>query len=116
MAEDTADARKLCRLDDIPDGEGKSLEIERNGEMIDIFVVRRGEAVHGYHNICPHLGTPLSWVEDEFMTFDRQFILCAMHGAEFRIEDGRCTVGPCQGDSLDPFPVALEDGWVLRAD
>jgi nitrite reductase/ring-hydroxylating ferredoxin subunit len=37
-----------------------------------------------------------------------------MHGAEFRIEDGHCTAGPCQGDTLDPFPVELDDGWVLQ--
>ena len=40
MADDT---RKLCRLDEIPDGEGKSLEIEQDGEVVDVFVVRQGD-------------------------------------------------------------------------
>ncbi|MBS1216499.1 MAG: hypothetical protein H6R20_1473, partial [Proteobacteria bacterium] len=30
----------------------------------------------------------------------------------FRIDDGRCLAGPCQGDRLEPFPIALRDGVV----
>lgn len=104
----------LCRLDDIPDGDAKGFEIDQGGESVDILVVRRGETVYGYVNDCPHLGTPLSWVEDDFMTFDREFILCSTHGAEFRVEDGYCTAGPCLGDKLQPVPVAVADGWVVR--
>ncbi len=34
------------------------------------------------------------------------------HGALFRIDDGRCLAGPCQGDRLEPFPIAVRDGVV----
>ena len=35
-------------------------------------------------------------------------ILCATHGALFRIEDGHCLSGPCVGESLTPLPVSIE--------
>jgi len=104
---------ELCRLEDIPDGEAKGFEIDRPEEIVDIIVVRRGGHVYGYRNNCPHIGTPLNWVEDDYMTLDKQHILCAAHGAEFRIEDGYCLRGPCIGDKLEKIEVTLEDGAVV---
>lgn len=105
--------RILCRLGDIPDREGKGFEIAGPDGPIDIFVVRRGAAVFGYRNVCPHVGTPLDWVDDRFMTFDKAHILCATHAAEFRVEDGLCIAGPCLGDSLAPVEIELRDGDVV---
>lgn len=103
----------LCRLDDIPDGEAKGFDIDRPEEIVEIIVVRRGDRVFGYRNSCPHIGTPLNWVEDDYMTLDKQHILCAAHGAEFRIEDGYCLRGPCMGDRLEKVEVAVERGAVV---
>ena len=105
--------RVLCRLEDITDGEGKGFEIERDDKIVDIFVVRQGDRVIGYHNVCPHVATPLNWADGNFMTLDRKYILCDSHGAEFRIEDGHCISGPCMGDSLEPLSVELRDGAVV---
>ena len=103
----------LCRLDDIPDGEGKGFDIEQGDDIVEIFVVRQGDAVHAYQNVCPHVGTPLNWHDDKFMTLDQKYILCATHGAEFQIEDGVCISGPCMGDRLTRTEVALRDGDVV---
>lgn len=102
--------RVFCRLDDIPDGEGRGFEVE-GGE--DIFVVRRGDKAYGYLNVCPHASSPLDWVENQFMSLDKSHILCATHGAEFRIEDGFCVLGPCRGQSLTPVAVSIRDGGVV---
>ena len=106
----------LCRLDDIPDREGKGFALAGAKGPIDIFVVRRGDAVFGYHNVCPHVGTPLDWVDDRFMTLDKSHILCATHAAEFRIEDGLCVAGPCVDDSLTPIELEVRDGNVVLTD
>ncbi|MPY72959.1 MAG: Rieske 2Fe-2S domain-containing protein [Alphaproteobacteria bacterium] len=103
----------LCRLEDITDGEGKGFEIERDGKVLDIFVVRRGATVLGYHNVCPHVASPLNWANGSFMTLDRKYILCDTHGAEFRIEDGHCISGPCMGDRLTPLKVELRGDEVV---
>lgn len=103
----------LCRLEDIPDGQGRGFDIDRGHDIVEIFVVRRGGDLYGYQNVCPHAGTPLHWLEDTFMTLDGARILCATHGAEFRIEDGYCTTGPCTGDRLMAIEVELRDGAVV---
>ena len=101
----------LCRLEDIPDGEGRGFEADDGGD--DIFVVRRGEQAYGYVNCCPHAALSLDWIENQFMTLDKGHILCANHGAEFRIEDGFCVLGPCRGQSLEPAAVSVRDGEVV---
>ncbi len=112
-------SRVLCRLADIPDGEGKGFELtaEEAGRLArgerDILVVRQGGEVLGYVNACPHTGVPLDFVEDQFMTLDKSRILCATHGAEFRVADGYCTLGPCAGQSLSPVPLRLDGDEVM---
>lgn len=111
--------RRLCRLAEIPDGEGRGFLLdvveaeELTGGDRDIFVVRRGDEVFGYVNVCPHTGTPLDWVEDQFMTLDKHRIMCATHGAEFEIRNGRCIAGPCLGESLRRLDVVIRDGAVI---
>lgn len=78
-----------------------------------MFVVRRDGDVFGYINICPHARTPLDWTPDQFLNRDRTYLLCATHGAQFRIEDGACIAGPCPGASLTPVPVAVESGNIV---
>jgi len=73
-------------------------------------VVRRGARAYGYRNECPHVGTPLDWIPDEFMDREGRHLVCSTHGAVFRIEDGLCLAGPCQGDALEPVAVAVRDG------
>ncbi len=112
-------SRALCRLDDIPDGEGRGFtlapaeaEALAGGER-DVFVVRRGGHAYGYVNSCPHVGTPLDWEPDRFMSRDRAHVQCATHGALFRIEDGVCVAGPCPGKKLRRLPLDLRDGEIL---
>ena len=76
--------------------------------------MRRGPAVHAYVNRCPHRGTPLDLVPDQLFHRDGRHLVCATHGAIFRVEDGVCISGPCYGDQLTPVPLADRDG-VLHA-
>lgn len=104
-------ASVLCALADIADPGGKGFVLA-DGRRI--FVIRRGEAVHGYVNACPHQGVPLDWNPDVFLSFDKSVIQCATHGAQFRVEDGECLAGPCLGSALRPAPVKLAAGMVVR--
>lgn len=74
-----------------------------------IFVVRQGKKVYGYWNRCAHQGTPLDWKPDHFFNLAKTHLQCATHGAEFRIEDGYCTAGPCKGKSLESIPLRIEE-------
>lgn len=109
----TGQARELCRLDEIPDGEARGFSVKAGASRREIFVVRKGEKTFGYINSCPHAGWPLEFIEDQFMTLDKRHIQCVNHGAWFEIETGRCLGGPCKGKSLDPFPVERRGRWII---
>lgn len=76
------------------------------------FVVRKGDAVFAYENVCAHVGHPLNWMPDAFLTKDRSSIICSSHGAQFEIDTGLCIAGPCIGKSLRAVATEIRDGVV----
>jgi nitrite reductase/ring-hydroxylating ferredoxin subunit len=104
--------RLLCRLDEIPEGGSRGFAPPPGG-FTGLFAIRKGEKVCVYLNSCPHLGVPLNWTPDRFLSADGSRIVCSTHGAAFRIEDGRCIWGPPHGDRLEAVPVEIRDGAVL---
>lgn len=104
--------RELCRLEDISAGESKGFGPTQEG-FAGVFAVRHGEAVVVYVNSCPHIGASLDWTPDRFLTRDGSRIICSVHGAEFDIVTGICTVGPCVGDRLQAVMIQIKDGTIL---
>lgn len=104
--------RPLCTIEDIPDGGAKGFG-PPDGGFTGLFVVRRDADVFVYVNSCPHIGVPLDWSPDRFLTADGSRILCATHGAEFGIADGVCLRGPCFGDRLEAVMIQIKDGVIL---
>ncbi len=102
----------LCAADLIPEGQARGFAVGSGAGRRDILVVRRGGQLFGYVNSCPHTGSPLDWTPDRFMSPDGQHLMCATHGALFRVEDGYCVSGPCAGQSLAQVPVADHGGHV----
>jgi len=76
------------------------------------FVVRRGDDVFAYQNFCAHVGHPLNWKPDSFLTKDKSAIICASHGAMFAIDTGDCIGGPAAGRALRAVAVELRDGVI----
>lgn len=108
---------RLCRLEEIEDGEGKSLELQDAGGRRELVVLRDGAAVHGYLNTCPHLGVPLEMVPDRFMNAAGTHVICRTHGALFEPATGYCISGPCAGQSLTPIGVVVDsEDWVVLTD
>lgn len=105
----------LCRLDELQDPGSRGVTLQQGGRLLDVMVVRKGRDVYAYVNSCPHTGSPLDWVEHEFLSLDKQHIQCAMHAALFRLTDGLCVAGPCTGSSLTAIAVTVEAGLVIVA-
>ena len=85
----------------------------RRGEaLFHGFLVRGGDRVRGWIDRCPHAGLPLAFTADRYLTREGDLILCASHGALFRL-DGLCIGGPCTGKHLTPWPVSVEDDDVI---
>lgn len=77
------------------------------------FIVRQGETVFAYQNYCMHVGHPLNWKPDSFLTRDGANIICSSHGAVYDIPTGKCIDGPCPGKKLRSLPAEVRDGVVF---
>jgi len=106
----------LCRLGDLAEGASAGFAVERRGTQHRVLVVRKGARLFAYENRCPHVGLPLDFTPGRFLNRERTLILCANHGALFRIEDGHCVAGPCAGQGLEPFQIRVVDGAVYLVD
>jgi nitrite reductase/ring-hydroxylating ferredoxin subunit len=104
----------VCWLGDLDATGAKEFEYG-NPRQFWGFVLRCGDSLRGYVNACPHVGLPLNLSGDHFFDADGKLLLCQMHGALFRPEDGVCVAGPCLGDALKPLTFEVRDGavWCL---
>jgi nitrite reductase/ring-hydroxylating ferredoxin subunit len=99
----------ICSLQRLDDPGSYGFSVEVNGEQVDGFVVRRDNEYFAYRNSCPHTGSPLDWVEHQFLDVEGALIQCAVHDARFLIESGECVFGPCPGASLESLPNRVQD-------
>lgn len=103
---------KLCAVEDIPADGTAAFTAEVNGKPVAVLAARQGDQVYLYENSCPHIGAPLDAIPGEFLNDDGTHIECATHLALFRINDGYCTEGPCEGDSLTQINAEVRDASV----
>jgi nitrite reductase/ring-hydroxylating ferredoxin subunit len=105
----------LCTLESIADPGARNFVLQIREAFFHGFAVRRGGAVFGYVDRCPHAGLPLAQALDAYLTPDKALIACSWHGALFTIEDGLCVAGPCGGARLGAWPLKVEGGRVVTA-
>jgi nitrite reductase/ring-hydroxylating ferredoxin subunit len=108
-------SRRLCRLDDLADGEAVGIDAALPAGEENLVVVRLGAEVHAYLNICPHAGRQLDWAPGKFL-LSKGALICAAHGASFTAATGTCIGGPCRGESLRRVDLRVVDGEVWLAD
>lgn len=113
MISQPSDPRFVCSLQQLADPGSRAFTAGTGNWPLRGFVVRRGVEVFAYVNRCPHAGHPLNWQPEEFLTQDRELILCNSHGALFDVRTGRCVAGPCVGRGLQPIAVRVESGQVM---
>lgn len=108
-------SRRLCSLGEIGRlGKDVTLADGQNTRYLMLF--RRGEAVIGFDNVCPHQGRGLNLGPDRFHFTREGWLMCAHHGASFELPSGRCVEGPCRGASLRPVGLEIRDGdvWLVE--
>lgn len=104
---------RLGELALIDDGKARNFVLQLRAGRFHGFVVRQGDAVHGYVDRCPHAGVPMAQQLDDYLSPGGDLIACSWHGALFRIDDGLCVGGPCVGQRLMPWPVAIVGGEIV---
>lgn len=101
----------LAPLAAIADGAARNFVLQLRAGRFHGFVVRRGDAVFGYVDRCPHAGLPLAQRLDDYVAAGH--VRCSWHGALFGVEDGVCVAGPCVGARLAAWPVTVRDEMIV---
>jgi len=103
----------VCALEDVPLDGAIVVAFGAALRAPEIIVVRDAAGVRGFVNVCPHWSLPLN-IDRRIYAHDGH-VHCDHHYAIFRFTDGRCTDGVCEGDGLEPAPLAVRDGRVVLA-
>jgi len=103
----------LCKLADIPAEGGREVVLGEGEYSFRIVLVYSSGGVRAFHNRCPHVHIPLNYEPDVFHVFDGGILMCAHHGAMFRIETGECFDGPCETSRLTVIPVTVRGDSVV---
>lgn len=112
-----APATPLAALERLADGELHEFEACVEGVPESLLVLRDGDAVRAWLNICPHAGRRLDWSPGKFLRSKSGDLVCAVHGATFELGAGECIAGPCRGASLRAVALEVRDGrvWLRTA-
>lgn len=112
----TNDGGFLCAASDVAEGELREILADGPQGPSSFILTRRQGRVHGWYNVCPHAGRALNWAPDRFLTDGDDRLVCAAHGAVFRLPDGGCVEGPCRGAALTAIDIKEHDGGLYRRD
>jgi nitrite reductase/ring-hydroxylating ferredoxin subunit len=99
---------RLCHISELPEGKARGFDPQHTGQDT-VLIVRQGERLFAWADRCPHHGTPMAWRKDAYLNAAGDRIVCGAHGAQFAIDTGLCTLGPCLGDALTPVPLRIHN-------
>ncbi len=108
-------SRTLISRADLPNKQIIVVNADIDGENEAILLYRNNDNIQAWLNICPHAGRRLDYAPGKFL-MQGSDLVCAAHGATFRLADGECVAGPCRGASLKSVAVQWIDDQLCLAD
>jgi nitrite reductase/ring-hydroxylating ferredoxin subunit len=96
------------QVDELAHGESKKFTLRCRGAGVEALLINYEGALHAYVNRCRHIGISLDWVDNQFFSEDKRFLICANHGATYEPKTGECVWGPCVGALLQGVPLEIE--------
>ncbi len=113
MAKGESVSGSLILRSDLPISGIVAVDALIDGEQESILVYCDDHGLRAWLNVCPHEGRRLDYAPGKFL-IDQGRLVCAAHGATFRLADGACVAGPCRGSSLRAVPVVADDQGRIR--
>jgi len=102
----------LCNDSELTENKTRGFTITTTQGTLELVLLKLQKSIYAYKNNCPHLGIPLNWQADEFLSLEQTHIQCSTHGALFTMEEGHCIAGPCSGQGLEKLTVELRDNKI----
>lgn len=107
MSEGSERSVAVARVGELHPGQTKKFFLMIDGREEECFVVNHDGEHYAYVNRCCHVPMTMDWVDNQFMTEDKQFIQCATHGACYQPDTGECVSGPPYGEFLTRVPIKV---------
>ncbi|HEX7439587.1 MAG TPA: Rieske 2Fe-2S domain-containing protein [Caldimonas sp.] len=105
--------QRLCASGDLAEkGRAVVFDVLEYDQPVRAFALRYEGRVVAYLNRCIHVPAEMDWQPGEFLDSEREFILCANHGATYEPLTGRCASGPCGRGRLSVVEVEEREGQV----
>ncbi|MBC7917640.1 MAG: Rieske 2Fe-2S domain-containing protein [Rhodoferax sp.] len=107
-----APGTELGSLQALPDGQATMHALDTaspEDKPFRVLLLRSGQRVRAFVNRCAHFGVPLAERQDLLIFQPHTSITCNVHYARYRWDDGVCIAGDCEGESLLPIPVKVDD-------
>lgn len=104
---------RVCSREELRDNCLTDMDVETPEGPRNLMILRDDNGIHGWLNVCPHQGRALNWAPGKFLWDDAGHLVCAAHGAVFRMPDGVCIGGPCKGACLTAVPVDERDDQIV---
>jgi nitrite reductase/ring-hydroxylating ferredoxin subunit len=103
----------IARVGEVKPGQTKKFVLSLDGREVECFLLNHGGQLFAYVNRCRHVPMTMDWVDNQFLTEDGRYILCATHGAAYEPDTGECIFGPPCGKVLDRVPLTLEEDRII---
>jgi nitrite reductase/ring-hydroxylating ferredoxin subunit len=103
----------VAHVGEIAPGHTKKFILLVDGRETECFIVNYEGQLYAYVNRCRHVPMTMDWIDNQFLTEDGRYILCATHGAAFEPESGECVFGPPCGKFLARVPLSIDNDRVI---
>jgi nitrite reductase/ring-hydroxylating ferredoxin subunit len=105
----------VARVGELAPGQTTKFLLRCHHREEECFLVNHRGTLYAYINRCCHVPMTMDWIDNQFMTEDKRYILCATHGACYQPDTGECIVGPPLGKFLTPVPLVIRGDTVIAA-
>ena len=103
----------VARTGELVHGMTKKFRLKCQGNDIEGVLVNYEGNIYAYVNRCRHIPISMDWVDNQFFTEDKRYLICANHGATYEPTTGECIWGPCFGAILQGVPLEISGEKIL---
>ncbi|MFQ5682472.1 MAG: Rieske (2Fe-2S) protein [Candidatus Binatia bacterium] len=104
--------KTVAQTDELLHGMTKKFRLKCYGNILEAVLVNYGGDIFAYVNRCCHISISMDWVDNQFFTEDKRYLICANHGATYEPTTGECIWGPCVGAYLQAVPLKISQGKI----
>ncbi len=104
---------QLARLDDLPEASALIVYAGSGEARVALILTRLHGVASCFRNRCAHANYPLQRADGRLLVQEARYLVCAAHGASYRLDDGACAGGPCNGAGLERVAIVVREGVVF---